>query len=322
MRIKNLSLIISGLLGVIAILSGIYLMSASVANYIAETKKTDWIITEARITDVSSRVGSGGIKSHSTTYVYKLTYQYEADGEIYTGEKNSTSDIRLIGDTIKIKYDPDAPSDSTTNITPDKNDLIFPFGGGVVFLSAGFFFLMTAIKRSKRLKNKDDGYIDAEAANYGRNSRRIIVALLLMVAIIALTLAFLQSQPTAIENFSAVMNENGYAVSDMTDELREDWRVGSLITDSRSFHTDDMRIDFCVMDSTDSARRIYSGMNLPIKDGEEYTDKRTNYVVYSVENGNMYNVKIYSGNTVIYAAATRERRDELVDLLRKTGYYK
>lgn len=56
MKRRNLSLIISGLLGVIAILSGIYLMAASVTNYIAESKKTDWIVTEARITDVSSRV--------------------------------------------------------------------------------------------------------------------------------------------------------------------------------------------------------------------------------------------------------------------------
>lgn len=56
MKRRTLSLIISGLLGVIAILSGIYLMSASVTNYIAESQKTDWIVTEARITDVSSRV--------------------------------------------------------------------------------------------------------------------------------------------------------------------------------------------------------------------------------------------------------------------------
>ena len=56
MKRRTLSLIISGLLGVIAILSGIYLMAASVTNYIAESKKTDWIVTEARITDVSSRV--------------------------------------------------------------------------------------------------------------------------------------------------------------------------------------------------------------------------------------------------------------------------
>lgn len=56
MKRRTLSLIISCLLGVIAILSGIYLMAASVTNYIAESKKTDWIVTEARITDVSSRV--------------------------------------------------------------------------------------------------------------------------------------------------------------------------------------------------------------------------------------------------------------------------
>lgn len=78
MKRRNLSLIISGLLGVIAILSGIYLMSASVTNYIAESQKTDWIVTEARITDVSSRVKRN---SKSSTTFYDLTYQYETDGK-------------------------------------------------------------------------------------------------------------------------------------------------------------------------------------------------------------------------------------------------
>ena len=118
------------------------------------------------------------------------------------------------------------------------------------------------------------------------------------------------------------MTENGYTVSDMTDELRTDWRIGSLIEDSRSLHTEDMRIDFCVMDSTDSARRIYSGMTLPVKDGKEYTYKSTNYSIFSIEDDNLYTAKIYSGNTVIYAAASHEYRGELVDLLRQMGYYK
>ena len=143
-----------------------------------------------------------------------------------------------------------------------------------------------------------------------------------MAAIIALTLVFMRAQPSGIETFSSVMTENGYTVSDMTDELRTDWRVGSLIEDSRSLHTEEMRIDFCVMDSTDSARRIYSGMTLPVKDGKEYTYKSTNYSIFSIEDDNLYTAKIYSGNTVIYAAASHECRDELVDLLRQMGYYK
>jgi len=111
-----------------------------------------------------------------------------------------------------------------------------------LFLAAGIFFLLTAIKRSKRLKNEDEAY--TETSENSRNPKRTIIALLLMVAIIALTLVFLRAQPSGIETFSSVMTENGYTVSDMTDELRTDWRVGSLIEDSRSLHTEDMRIDF------------------------------------------------------------------------------
>ena len=63
MKRRTLSLIISGLLGVIAILSGIYLMAASVTNYIAESKKTDWIVTEARYGD-----GSGLYNCHRSVH--------------------------------------------------------------------------------------------------------------------------------------------------------------------------------------------------------------------------------------------------------------
>ena len=49
---------------------------------------------------------------------------------------------------------------------------------------------------------------------------------------------------------------------------------------------------------------------------------RTNYTFFSIEDDNLYTAKIYSGNTVIYAAASHEYRDELVDLLRQMVYYK
>lgn len=179
MKRRTLSLIISGLLGVVAILSGIYLMAASVTNYIAESKKTDWIVTEARITDVSSRVKRN---SKSSTTFYDLTYQYEADGKTYTGKKSSVSGIRLVGDEIKIKYDPDNPSDSTSDITPDKDDLIYPFGGGVLFLAAGIFFLLMTIKRSKQLKSEDEAY--PETVENSRNPKRTIIALLLCLCAI------------------------------------------------------------------------------------------------------------------------------------------
>ena len=63
-------------------------------------------------------------------------------------------------------------------------------------------------------------------------------------------------------------------------------------------------------------------MKYKAKDGEEYTYKGTNYTFFSIEDDNLYTAKIYSGNTVIYAAASHECRDELVDLLRQMGYYK
>lgn len=82
-----------------------------------------------------SRVGRGGIS-------YSMTYEYEVDGMRYTGEYGPLANSIEVGRSIRIKYDPNAPENSTGFLAPGGNDLALVIIGTILAVP-GFF--MTGI---------------------------------------------------------------------------------------------------------------------------------------------------------------------------------
>lgn len=124
--------------GVVALLIGIFLFNSGANTYIQSYKQTDWVTGSAYITDISElnrRVGRGGIN-------YSMTYEYFVDGTRYTGEYGPLANSIAVGKSIQIKYDPDAPENSTGFLKPVINDLVLVIIGSV-FAVCGF--LMTGI---------------------------------------------------------------------------------------------------------------------------------------------------------------------------------
>ena len=125
--------------GIVTLLAGILMFSLGANTYIQSYKQTDWVTGSAYITDISelnsSRVRRGGSN-------YSMTYEYFVDGTRYTGEYGPLANSIAVGRVIEIKYDPDAPENSTGFVKPGINDLILVIIGAV-FAVAGFF--MTGI---------------------------------------------------------------------------------------------------------------------------------------------------------------------------------
>ncbi len=124
--------------GVVALLIGIFLFNLGANTYIQSYKQTDWVTGSAYITDISelnSSRGRGGIN-------YSMTYEYFVDGTRYTGEYGPLANSIAVGRVIEIKYDPDAPENSTGFLSPATNDLVLVILG-TVFAVCGF--LMTGI---------------------------------------------------------------------------------------------------------------------------------------------------------------------------------
>ena len=125
--------------GVAALLIGLFMFYMGANTYIQSYKQTDWVFGSAYITDISplngGRVGRGGIS-------YSMTYEYFVDGTRYTGEYGPLANSIEVGRSIRIKYDPNAPENSTGILAPGGNDLALVIIGTILAVP-GFF--MTGI---------------------------------------------------------------------------------------------------------------------------------------------------------------------------------
>lgn len=143
--------------GVAALLIGLFMFYMGANTYIQSYKQTDWVFGSAYITDISplngGRVGRGGIS-------YSMTYEYEVDGMRYTGEYGPLANSIEVGRSIRIKYDPDAPENSTGILAPGGNDLALVIIGTILAVP-GFFMtgilglLRRFLRRSSRSEIPD-----------------------------------------------------------------------------------------------------------------------------------------------------------------------
>lgn len=126
------------IVGIFMLIQGIRMVGEGVYNYIDEHNQQDWISTTAYVVDISSEYSSSSTK-HSSRVRYDITYQYEVEGESYSDVLHNRDKALGIGEGIKIKYDPNAPEDSTDILKPSLNNLMVFLVFGVLMSTVGFF---------------------------------------------------------------------------------------------------------------------------------------------------------------------------------------
>lgn len=309
------------LLGVLALLAGLYLMGGSVVLCVEQCQQTDWRMTSASVTDCSSRVIRSGGRghSHSRTF-YDVTYQYQVNGKCYTGQGTGQAAPHLVGDSLSIKYDPECPDSSTTVLMPRASDWGIPFGAGVLFCVLGGFLSGLLGRRRNRSASdttreevgvSEKPILTAQSQN-GSRFRWMRYALLPLVLMGGVFLVLtLEPKEHPAERFRTAMEQKQYPVSDTTEQLRQEWKLGSLLVEACSVEVEGLHIDCCVMDSADSAQRLYAGMTLPLSDGVEQSG--THWM--SKENETVYVTKRYVDHMVVYGAAELAQKVELQALL-------
>lgn len=319
-------------------LAGIRMIVGGPMEYIEQQDQVDWPEIRADIVDVSSRVeGSGGYKhSNSTTY-YDFIIQYEVGGKVYTNESRNHTKIRQVGDSVAIKYNPDAPASFTTTLTPSISNMVMLMVFGVVFAVIGFFVsgafaLIRKWRRRGMPEEKEElppeEYVDPETVEQEKKTaipswlkKLIFVAASLAVIFLSIKL-FPGKKPVDPEQFQQAADAKGFATIDTTDKLRQDWRVGSMLEEAVSVDNGTVRIDFCVMDTVPSAQQLYYGMNLPVTNGEVIDNGGILHELYSVETDSVYVAKIMISDTIIYVWTPLEQKADVVDLLDSIGYWK
>lgn len=316
---------------------GIRMIVEGTFTYIEQHQQNDWIVINAEVTDVSSRLRNSKSSNGHRKTVYDIIYEYKVDGEIYSDEIRSQPTIRLVGDNIKIKYNPDAPEESTTALSPSIRDWIVFVIFGSVFMVLGFFIsgafaLIRKLIRKGKPEDEEElpseEYVKPDNENKKPKSitvaivRRIVTAVIVVGVIMLSIKLFPGTQSVDAETFRKSAEAAGYTTTNTTEKLRQEWRVGSMLIEAVSFDNGMIRMDFCVMDTVDSSGNLYNGMTLPITDGEVIDNGGIVHEIYSVENETHYAAKMRIRDTVIYVSALSEYKNDVVDLLDTIGYWK
>lgn len=321
-------------MGYVMMIVGIYLIVNGIKDYAEQSRQNDWLTTQATVTDVSSHVvrfhGSG---NRSRTY-YTLVYEYTVNGETYTGKSGQLSSPRLVGDVITVKYDPEAPEESTTTLSPHTRDLVVLLILGTAIAAVGVFLsgvigLVRELlqkgrtgKPNESVSKTDTGFDSSAIAKIPAKQwvPRLAAWLLAFAAVVLFVKFFLTSNIASPDEFRDAAVSAGYAAADSTEDLRESWGVGSLLSRSVSVYESSLRLDLCKMDSADSCRRLYAGMTLPIT-GEVTESNTLSRQIYAVDTPTNFSAKICIGQMLLYVFTTQEDKADVLAFLESVGWW-
>ena len=321
------------IMGLVMLIVGIGLIADGIGNYVDQSRQKGWITTAATVTDASSQVVRYPTKGRSRTY-YTIVYEYEANGEIYTGSIGHLLSPRLVGDTITVKYDPEMPEENTTILSPNTRDLVTLLILGTAIAVVGFFLsggleLFRNLLRKKHTEEPkesvpktDTGFDSSAIAKIPAKQwvPRLAAWLLAFAAVVLFVKFFLTSNIASPDEFRDAAVSAGYAAADSTEDLRESWGVGSLLSRSVSVYESSLRLDLCKMDSADSCRRLYAGMTLPIT-GAVTESNTLSRQIYAVDTPTNFSAKICIGQMLLYVFTTQEDKADVLAFLESVGYW-
>lgn len=320
-------------IGYVLMIVGIYLIVNGIKDYAEQSRQNDWLTTQATVTDVSSEVVSSFTHGSSRTY-YIMTYEYVVDGETYTGSTGRMSSPRLVGDTITVKYDPEMPEENTAILSPHTRDLVVllilgtaiaavgVYLSGVIGLVREFLQKGRTEKPKESVSKTDTGFDSSAIAKIPAKQwvLRLAAWLLAFIVVVLFVKFFLTSNIASPDEFRNAAVSAGYAAADSTEDLRESWGVGSLLSRSVSVYESSLRLDLCKMDSADSCRRLYAGMTLPIT-GEVTESSAISRQVYAVDTPTNFSAKICIGQMLLYVFTTQEDKADVLAFLESVGYW-
>lgn len=321
-------------IGYVLMIIGIYLIVNGIKDYAEQSRQNDWLTTQATVTDVSSHVvRSHGSGNRSSTY-YTLVYEYTVNGENYTGKSGQLSSPRLVGDVITVKYDPEAPEESTTTLSPHTRDLVVLLVLGTAIAAVGGYLsgvigLIRELlqkgrtgKPNESVSKTDTGFDSSAIAKIPAKQwvLRLAAWLLAFIVVVLFVKFFLTSNIASPDEFRNAAVSAGYAAADSTEDLRESWGVGSLLSRSVSVYESSLRLDLCKMDSADSCRRIYAAATLPIT-GEVTESTSPTSQMYAVDSPTNFAAKIRGGSMLLYVFTTQEDKADVLAFLESVGYW-
>lgn len=139
-------------MGVLCSVVAVLMLWIGINDYTTQLKQVDWPITEATVLNVEEKNERYHTPGGGTHTSYNIYYQYVVDGKMYDGNFEQAAEAE-IGETIKIKYDPNDPGYSTGTLKPSLAGVII---GIVMGVGAVIAFVLANVSR-KKVKQNNDG---------------------------------------------------------------------------------------------------------------------------------------------------------------------
>lgn len=138
--------------GFLFVCGGFYLFVNGLISYIGQFGQRNWLVATASVINVDEY--SDGYKNKSTRY--NILYQYEAEGNIFTGQIRGSNAPKKLGETLEVKYDPDAPERSTPYLEPTFGIVASGIIGFLIFGFIGYRMIRSAMPEREKLKAESD----------------------------------------------------------------------------------------------------------------------------------------------------------------------
>lgn len=108
-------------LGMFFVIGALWGFWSGTEAYQEELTQVDWPTTQATVVQVEVfRERSGPVKHPIYHNYYNITYEYVVNGTVYTELMEHQSAQASVGDTFPVKYNPQAPEQSTDILEPTK----------------------------------------------------------------------------------------------------------------------------------------------------------------------------------------------------------
>ena len=120
----------------------LWILISEISEYV---QQKDWTAATAVVVDVSPHSGD-----------YDVYYQYEAAGDIYTGKFSKVSK-RALGETIEIRYNPDAPEKSNWVLEMGIKTILKDVFMIAIFWTLGARLIECSLPKKKRREDQADG---------------------------------------------------------------------------------------------------------------------------------------------------------------------
>ena len=126
-----------------------------VSNVTVYVRQRNWPVTTATVIDVAENGKE-----------YNITYQYEARGNVYTGKLHRVRLRYGFGETLAVRYDPDAPEKSVRQGAVTHRSILTQAGLSVVFCLVGYCLIRRALPQKEPGESAPERPAPLEAAGY------------------------------------------------------------------------------------------------------------------------------------------------------------